>query len=83
MSQMRPSLYSSRISSLTLSTLLASTKKRVTEGNKLISRALDLDEDMAVQGKHVEKAKATLNFYIQGGEILKSILSIDPNNIRK
>ena len=80
--QARPS-NSSRISSPSLSALLTSTKQKLAEGNKLISRALDLDEDMAVQGKHVEKAKATLNFYIQGGEILKSILIIDPNKIRK
>lgn len=61
---------------------LTSLKQKLKQGNQLISQALDLDEEMSANGRGIsadkgqliEKAKQTLKLYLEGGEILKTIL---------
>lgn len=66
---------------------LTSCKQKNSQGNQLISRALDLDEEInAANGKIdktrlVGKANTVLKLYLDGGEILKNILSIEPNKL--
>lgn len=59
--------------------ILNSCKDCYTRGKQLISRALDLDEELNADSrmdktKLVEKAKTILKFYLDGGEIIKTIL---------
>ncbi len=53
--------------------------ERFTRGKQLISRALDFDEELHADSridkvKLVDKAKAILKLYLDGGEIIKTIL---------
>lgn len=79
--------YPNTLQSKPPSPTLTSCKQKNSQGNQLISRALDLDEEInAFDGKidksrQVEKAKTVLKLYLDGGEILKTILSVDPNKL--
>lgn len=71
-----------------LTALLTNCKQRISEGNQLISKALDLDEEIHADSKidrtrQVEKAKVVLKCYLDGGEILKTVLNIEPNKLSR
>lgn len=65
-----------------ISSQLTICKQRHTQGNHLISRALDLDEEInseastnLVKTKIIEKAALALKLYLEGGELLKTLLN--------
>lgn len=64
-----------------ISSQLTICKQRHSQGNQLISRALDLDESInsetstnILKAKRIEKAGLALKLYLEGGEMLKTIL---------
>lgn len=72
----------------TSSPILTTCKQKITEGNQLISKALDLDEEIHADSKidktrQVERAKVVLKYYLDGGEILKTVLTIEPNKLSR
>ena len=74
--------------SVSLSPTLTVCKRKLSQGNQLISRALDLDEEINADSKidrirQVEKAKVVVKLYLDGGEILKTILTVESNKLSK
>lgn len=63
-----------------LSQILTTCKTKISQAHQLISRALDLDEEINAdsriidRARTVEKAKTVLKLYLDGGEILKTVL---------
>lgn len=72
----------------TPSPILTTCKQRISEGNQLISKALDLDEEIHADSKidktrQVERAKVVLKYYLDGGEILKTVLTVESNKLSR
>lgn len=80
--------YPQSLQSKPLSPTLLACKQKLTQGNQLISRALDLDEEINADSKtdrtrQLDKAKVVVKLYLDGGEILKNILTIEPTKISR
>ena len=80
--------YPTTISSKSVSPTLTVCKQKLSQGNQLITRALDLDEEINADSKidrirQVEKAKVVVKLYLDGGEILKTILTVESNKLSK
>lgn len=70
------------------SPILSACKQKLAQGNQIISRALDLDEEINADSRidiarQVEKAKAVVKLYLDGGEVLKAILTVEINKLSR
>lgn len=70
------------------SPILSACKQQLAQGNQIISRALDLDEEINADSRidiarQVEKAKAVVKLYLDGGEVLKAILTVEINKLSR
>lgn len=62
-------------------------KQKLIQGNHLISKALDFDEEINANSRMekaqvVERAKMTLKLYLDGGEVLKTILNTNSEQMK-
>lgn len=78
--------YSANLPSKSFSPTLIVCKQKLSHGNQIISRALDLDEEISADSKidrirQVEKAKVVVKLYLDGGEVLKPILNFEANKL--
>lgn len=65
---------------------LTTCKQSFAQGKQIISRALTLDEEINADSRidktrQLDKAKAVVKLYLEGGEVLKTILTVDANKL--